>query len=204
MGVKIPSSVNYIGAWAFSGCTGLTSVRFQGNAPSIGNGVFENTNLGVLLIRQQAKGFASSAWQGLPLVIALQNDFDGDGLADLLVANSKTHATVALYNSGTLANGPTLSSSLSICGFADLNGDMDSDWVLFNSKTRRLTGWLMQGVARTGTVSGTVAVPAGNDVVALEDMNGDGSPDAILFNKTTRRVTYWLMSGLGYAPVGVK
>ncbi len=42
--ITIPDSVTNIGEYAFDYCTNLTSVYFQGNAPSFGLGVFDGDN----------------------------------------------------------------------------------------------------------------------------------------------------------------
>ncbi len=42
--VVIPNSVTNIGDGAFSGCTGLTSLTFEGDAPSVGQGCFYGVN----------------------------------------------------------------------------------------------------------------------------------------------------------------
>jgi hypothetical protein len=38
--ITISASVTHIGDFAFSGCTSLSKVYFQGNAPSMGKNVF--------------------------------------------------------------------------------------------------------------------------------------------------------------------
>ena len=63
--VVIPASVTSIGSKAFSGCTRLVAVYFGGNAPEVGDAIFENTPLA--LVSYVLEG--STGWKedGLPL-----------------------------------------------------------------------------------------------------------------------------------------
>jgi hypothetical protein len=78
-----------------------------------------------------------------------------------------------------------------------MDGDGNTDWVVFNSKTRKVSAWLMNGTVWSGTtLSGTNVVPAGKTVAAVEDLNGDGKADLILFQAANKPLTYWLMDGV--------
>jgi hypothetical protein len=57
--ITIPSSVTNIGDGAFSDCLNLTSVYFQGNAPYIGLGVFDNDNNATVYHLPETRGWGA-------------------------------------------------------------------------------------------------------------------------------------------------
>ena len=72
--MTIPGSVTSIGGGAFSACTCLSTITFNGNAPSVGDG-WDWTDAGPLTVycMDGATGFNTSAWDGTNVVIS-----DGD------------------------------------------------------------------------------------------------------------------------------
>ena len=69
--VTIPNSVTSIGEWAFSGCSGLTSVTFMGNAPTTGASAFSYVNSScVASVSPQSTGWGvavGAKWNSLTL-----------------------------------------------------------------------------------------------------------------------------------------
>jgi len=66
--IAIPSSVTSIGDDAFSACFKLTGVYFQGTAPSLGSGVFDNDNEATTVYYLPCSSGWSSTYGGLPAV----------------------------------------------------------------------------------------------------------------------------------------
>jgi hypothetical protein len=66
--VTIPASVIAIGDAAFSGCSGLASANFQGDAPaSFGNNIFDGTASSFAVqYSADSTGFSTPAWHGYP------------------------------------------------------------------------------------------------------------------------------------------
>ena len=72
--VTIPNSVASVGSDAFSGCSGLTNVLFEGNAPTMGNSVFSGVTSGCCVsVRQDSTGWGvdiPGTWQGVAIAYA--------------------------------------------------------------------------------------------------------------------------------------
>ncbi|MCX5902785.1 MAG: leucine-rich repeat protein [Proteobacteria bacterium] len=68
--VTIPDSVTIIGIWAFAACTGLTKAYFYGNAPSMGQYVFDDcaSNFTVCYTAGST-GFTTPMWDGYPTAV---------------------------------------------------------------------------------------------------------------------------------------
>ena len=69
--VTIPNTVTSIGSSAFSGCSGLTSVTFKGNAPSsVGRDAFTSVGSGCIVrVPRGSTGWPSAGkWQGMTVV----------------------------------------------------------------------------------------------------------------------------------------
>jgi len=65
----IPEGVTSIGHYAFSGCGGLSSVTFMGDAPTtMGSDVFADMSNDLIIYYQPgASGFDAPEWQGIDL-----------------------------------------------------------------------------------------------------------------------------------------
>jgi Leucine Rich Repeat (LRR) protein len=64
----IPSSVSYLGDWAFEGCWNLSEVYFSGNAPSIGQDVFNQDSKATLYYLPGDSGWTDT-FGGRPAVL---------------------------------------------------------------------------------------------------------------------------------------
>jgi len=83
--VTIPSSVTSIWDYAFSGCSGLTGVIFEGNAPRVGTSVFYSASNAIIYRVADATGWPTvpNPWAGRPTALLAQDsDLDADGLPD--------------------------------------------------------------------------------------------------------------------------
>src|SRR5205809_538243 len=77
---------------------------------------------------------------------------------------------------------------------SDFNGDGKADILWQNSSTGQRVLWLMNGTARTSSVSlGFVATAA--SIVGSSDFNGDGKPDILWQNSSTGQHWIWIMNG---------
>ena len=78
-------------------------------------------------------------------------------------------------------------------GVADFNGDGHSDYLLFNSSTRRTAIWyLNNNVLSSGLYGPTL--PVGWTVVGVAGFNGDVKPDYLLYNGSTRQTAIWYLN----------
>ena len=66
--IVIPESVTYIGNNAFANCSNLTSIRFMGDAPTIGEQVFVNCPPGLIIYYDPNKSGFDSTWNGIRAV----------------------------------------------------------------------------------------------------------------------------------------
>ena len=127
-----------------------------------------------------------------------KNDFNGDGMADILWRNS-TNGYVYLWE----MDGATRTSSsfvgvegtdFVIEGTDDFNGDGMADILWRNSTNGYVYLWEMDGATRTSSsfvgVEGTDFVIEGTD-----DFNGDGMADILWRNSTNGYVYLWEMDG---------
>ena len=161
-------------------------------------GLAPHTTYHLRCVAQNALGATYSA--DIPFRTLPRNDFNRDGFADLVTLNPRTFVTNVFCTRngsavGAPAVGPTLGATLSIRGVADIDGDGKSDWLLYNSATKSVTAWLMNGTQKIKALADH-SIPTGYEVAAFVDMNADGKPDLVLYNKTTRQTAFWIMSGM--------
>jgi len=126
------------------------------------------------------------------------HDFNGDGYSDILwrgTGASPTTVAMWLMNAGAIQSSGTVaavSTSYSIVGQRDFNGDGDAD-LLWRDTSGNLYMWFMNGA----TMSSSAAignVPNIWTVVGTADMNADGIGD-ILWQDTSGDLAIWFMSG---------
>ena len=141
-----------------------------------------------------------------PVFIAV-GDFNGDGKADVVTANSGGTISVLLGNgSGGFTAGP--GSPLSVGGapqslaVADFNLDGNADLVATNLSGNSVMVLLGNGAGGFVAASNSpFAVGVAPAAVAVADLNGDGIPDIVTANSGDNTVTALLGDGSGgFAP----
>lgn len=68
--ITIPSSVMTIGSRAFADTSNLVSIAFLGNAPAVGDDVFNGVSATSASILPQATGFGPAEWSAIPVFFA--------------------------------------------------------------------------------------------------------------------------------------
>ena len=124
------------------------------------------------------------------------NDFDGDGVSDILWRNTTTGEVDTWLLSGGHVNGGTGLGSTSgwqLVGTGYFNGDGSSDVLWRNTTTNAVESWVITndhvtGGGGVGTAS-SIWQPLGTG-----DFNGDGTSDVLWRNTSTGEVDTWLMS----------
>jgi hypothetical protein len=76
----------------------------------------------------------------------------------------------------------------------DFNGDGKTDYVLYNSSTRRTAVWYLNNNVYIGGAYAPI-LPVGWNLVDVADFNRDGNNDYALFNPSTRQTAIWYLSG---------
>jgi hypothetical protein len=134
------------------------------------------------------------------------DDFNGDGISDILWRNSVGGVVVWTMNGGAIsssfvtANGTSVAvdGSWSVAGLSDFNGDGSAD-ILWRNTSGEVAVWFMSGPAIIGssdvTSNGVAVKPdASWSVGGVGDFNGNGKAD-ILWRNTSGEVAVWLMDG---------
>jgi hypothetical protein len=172
------------------------------NAVSNTVSVFRNTSSGTVISYAAKVDFPTGA---SPEFVAI-GDLDGDGKADLTVANQQSTASVftvsALRNTGTIGtisyaakvdftSGPQ-PGSISI---ADLNGDGKADLAVANgtASPSSSTVSVFSNNGSSGTISFLPKVDFATGTqpfsVAVSDVDGDGRPDLATANSVSNTVS---------------
>jgi hypothetical protein len=144
---------------------------------------------------------SSSPTGNLPQSIT-EGDFNGDGILDLAVANSKDNTVTVLLGNGdgTFTAAPTSPATGTYPNSiveGDFNGDGKADLAVSNASSNSLTILLGNG---DGTFSDAAASPAtGNGPTSISegDFNGDGKADLAVANSSDNTVTVLLGNGDG-------
>jgi hypothetical protein len=186
--------------------TDLTTPNFalSGNTITYGSGnsiTVDGLGPGRFIIRALPQGFE------LRLQGDAINDFNGDGISDILWRRDDGTLTdwLGTQSGGFTSNAGNLldvvDNQWQIAGTGDFNGDGRFD-VLWHRADGTITNWL-------GTASGGLAPNAANElevvatdwqIVATGDFNGDGKDD-ILWRRTDGTITDWLGTANGsFAP----
>ena len=93
--LTIPSSVTEIGDYAFAQCPKIGRVTFEGNAPFLGVGVFDDSYPGLRLVfNTNASGFTTPLWQGYP------SDPKGSQAGDFEIVDEGETITITDYFGG--------------------------------------------------------------------------------------------------------
>ena len=135
-----------------------------------------------------------------------ENDFNGDGQADLLMQYSDSRLAVWLtsnlgFSSGGIVGAP--GASWQAKDTADFNDDGKAD-ILMQSTDSRIAVWLVDG---TGFAGGALIGTPGTawHAIASADIDGDGKSD-ILLQADDSRIGVWTVNGLSFqggAEIGV-
>jgi hypothetical protein len=130
-------------------------------------------------------------------------DFNGDGKADLAIANSGSGNITVLLGNGS--GGFTAASSspiavgaqLSCVKAGDFNGDGYVDLIVANPLSNSVT--VLLGNGRGGFMAPGGPIDVGNSPASLVvgDFNGDGIPDLAVANENSNSVTILLGDGSG-------
>jgi len=150
--------------------------------------------------------FAGFFWRAVGMA-----DFDGDGGTDILWQDLLSGRLSVWRMNGTDRTA-TLTPAPSSAGkgwrpaaTADFDGDGKPDILWQNHSTGRLVLWLMNGAARTASVTpNPSSVGETWRAVGAADFNGDGKPDILWQNPTTGQLVVWYMNGAtrtGSAPL---
>jgi Bacterial Ig-like domain (group 3)/FG-GAP-like repeat/FG-GAP repeat len=140
-----------------------------------------------------------------PLAVAV-GDFNGDGIADLAVANYGA-ATVSILLGGgrggfTLGSAPAVGTTPYALAVGDFNGDGIADLAVVNSVPHNVSILLGTGSGGFAPAPGSpIAVGTSPRAVTVGDFNGDGIADLAVVNAGPNNVSILLGTGSGgFAP----
>src|SRR3984957_5928799 len=137
-----------------------------------------------------------------PFAVAV-GDFNGDGHADLAVANEGSNTVTILLGDGsghfTTTGTPVAvgENPFDLAG-GDFNGDVIADLAVANESTNTVTILLGDGSGHFTTTGTPVAVGDNPNAVAVGDFNGDGHADLAVANEGSNTVTILLGTGNGH------
>ena len=138
---------------------------------------------------------SSDAHSVAPVTHHAANDFNGDGISDVLFGNGKGGVALWELNGNHIASNTTVGSVGSdwhSIGSGDFNGDGKTDIVWENSKGG-VAMWEMNG---DHIASNTTVGSVGTDwhAIGTADFNGDGKAD-IVWENSKGQVAMWEMNG---------
>jgi hypothetical protein len=126
----------------------------------------------------------------------VSNDFNGDGISDVLWRNASGEVDTWLMNNGQMAGGTavgSVSSAWRFAGAGDITGNGTSDVLWQNTSTGEVDSWLINN----GNLSGGAAIGHASSVwqpLGSGDFNADGTSDVLWRNANTGEVDTWLMN----------
>jgi FG-GAP-like repeat len=168
---------------------------------------YGNNNVTVLL-GDGSGGFAAAS--GSPFAVgnnpisAAVGDFNGDGIADVAVANSGSNNVTVLLGNGSGGFTAATASPFAVGGgpysvaVADFNGDGNPDLAVTNSSGNNATVLVGDGSGGFATSIGSpFAAGASPHSAAVGDFNGDGSADLAVANFGGNNMTVLVGDGSG-------
>ena len=183
------------------GARSLTA-RYEGGsvsmwAPSVSAAVSQTVNA------QQADGFLQASGSPIavgtgPATVAI-GDFNGDGIADLAIANSNDNTVQVLM--GNIAGGFTARSPIGVgsdpvsIAVGDFNGDGKPDLAVANYNDKTLTILLGDGLGGFAVTGSPIGVGDNPDALGVADFNGDGVADIAVLNRANGTVIVLLGNG---------
>ncbi len=128
-------------------------------------------------------------------------DFNGDGIADLVVTN-QGESTVSIYlgkADGTfqVKSDVTVGANPRYVAVGDLNGDGLADLVLTGGSPNATVSVLLSNGDGTFTPTGSFSTGNGPSRTAIGDVNEDGKADLVIANATNATVSVLLGNGDG-------
>ena len=130
-------------------------------------------------------------------------DFNGDGMADLIVRSGDTLRLWVMNGSHVasvlpLADAP---ASSDLVGTGDYDGNGTSDLLWEDPRSGQLILWLLNGgrVVQTGALDGSLPVSEEWHVGGSADFDGDGADDVMLFSRIRGEVETWALGGTAIA-----
>jgi uncharacterized protein (TIGR03437 family) len=127
-------------------------------------------------------------------------DFNGDGKADLTVANSRSNNVSVLLGNGNgtfqAAVNYAAGATPRLVAVGDFNGDGKADLAVANWDSNNVSVLLGNG---NGTFQPAVSYAAGSGptIIVIRDFNGDGKADLIVANHNSHNVSVLLGNGNG-------
>ena len=191
------AKANSSGAWSYTTGTLLDATHsFTATASDAAGNVSAASQL--LAVTVATPG--AHLWK-----VVAEQDFSGDGTADLLWTDPSTGALALWTMKATTATGgaalPNPGASWHVVGAGDFNGDDESD-ILWQGSDGTPAIWLMDGTNASWAGAVGAFNPGPNwQIKGSGDFNGDGKSD-ILWQGHDGTAAMWLMDGTNATFVG--